>query len=335
MGWRTSETTVSAPILIVGQGLAGTVLGLGLERAGLGFVIADAGHEYAASRAAAGIINPITGRRLVKTPRIEELFPLARTTYQEIEIRLGIPLWRELRVRRLFRDARERRIFAEKQASGDLAPFAGEADDTGFWITPAARVDVPALLTATRTRWLKAGILRVTTVDWAQLDPTFALVIDCTGAAARRGPFAAMDFAWSKGETLQIEAPGLVPDVILNRGHWLLPLSAGNAWVGATHEPGVDDAKPTPAARETLLAAAAALTGGPVKLRAQFAGVRLTTADKLPVAGRHPANPRLGICSALGARGALFAPWLAQQWVEHIGAGRAFMPELMRGARDF
>jgi glycine oxidase len=325
---------VSAPIFIVGQGLAGTVLGLGFERAGLDFVIADAGHEHAASHAAAGIINPITGRRLVKTPRIEELFPLARTTYREIETQLGVPLWRELKVRRLFRDARERRIFAEKQARGDLAPFAGEADDAGFWIAPAARVDVPALLTATRARWLKAGILRETTVDWAQLDSMFSLVIDCTGAAARRGPFGEMDFAWSKGETLHIEAPGLEPDVILNRGHWLLPLSAGTAWVGATHEAGVDDARPTSAACETLLASAVALTGGPVKLRAQFAGVRLTTADKLPVAGRHPANPQLGICSALGARGALFAPWLAQQWVEHIGAGSAFLPELMRSARD-
>jgi len=328
MGWLTSEAPVSVPILIVGQGLAGTVLGLEFERAGLGFVIADAGHEHAASTAAAGIINPITGRRLVKTPRIEELFPLARSIYREIEIQLGVPLWRELRVRRLFRDARERRIFAEKEASGDLVPFAGEADEAGFWIAPAARVDVPALLTAARARWLKAGILREMKVDWSRLDPTFGLAIDCTGAASRRGPFAALNFAWSKGETLQIEAPGLDPDVILNRGHWLLPLAAGTAWVGATHEPGVDDAKPTVAARDSLLAAAAGLTDGPVKLRAQFAGVRLTTADKLPVAGRHPANPRLGISSALGARGAHFAPRLARQWVQHSVTGKAFAPEV-------
>ena len=328
MGWPTSKVPVSASILIVGQGLAGTVLGLGFERAGLRFVIADAGHEHAASSAAAGIINPIMGRRLVKTPRIEELFPLARSIYREIEGQLGVPLWRELRVRRLLRDTRERRIFADKQASGDLAPYVGEANEAGFWIAPAARVDVSALLTAARARWLKAGILREITVDWAQLDPAFELVIDCTGAAARHGPFAAMNFVWSKGETLQVEALGLDPDVILNRGHWLLPLRAGTAWVGATHEPGVDDVKLTAVGRESLLAAAVTLTGGAVSWRAHFAGVRLTTADKLPVAGRYPANPRLGICSALGARGALFAPWLARQWVQHIVTGKVFAPEV-------
>jgi glycine/D-amino acid oxidase-like deaminating enzyme len=245
-----------------------------------------------------------------------------------LEVRLGVPLWRELRVRRLFRDERERKIFLTKQAGGELAPFAGEADAAGFWIAPAARVDVPALLAAARARWLKAGLLREAAFDWARRDPAHELVIDCTGAAARRGPFAGLKFEWSKGETLQIAVPGLDPGVILNRGHWLLPLTVETAWVGATHEPGVDDAKPTAAACETLLAAAAALTGGPVNLHAQFAGVRLTTADKLPVAGRHPANPRLGICSALGARGALFAPWLARQWVEHLRHGRDFDPEV-------
>ena len=262
------------------------------------------------------------------------MLPLARTTYRKIELQAGVPLWRELKVRRLFRDACERRIFAEKQARGELAPFAHEADEAGFWIAPAARVDVPALLATTRVRWLRSGILRETTVDWARLDPAHELVIDCTGAAARRGPFAKMDFAWSKGETLQIAAPGLAPDVILNRGHWLLPLAGGTAWVGATHEPGVDDAEPTTAARETLLAAAEALIGGPADARAQFAGVRLTTPDKLQVAGRHPANPRLGICSALGGRGALFAPWLAQQWVEHLVGGSAFDQALVVQARS-
>ncbi|MCW5547359.1 MAG: FAD-binding oxidoreductase [Opitutaceae bacterium] len=317
---------MNTPILIVGQGLAGTVLGLALEQAGIGFRIVDAGHAGAASAAAAGIINPIAGRRLVRTPRIGELLPLARTAYRELEVRLGVPLWRELRVRRLFRDERERRIFLAKQAGGELAPFAGEADAAGFWIAPAARVDVPALLAAARARWLKAGLLREAAFDWARRDPAHELVIDCTGAAARRGPFAGLKFEWSKGETLQIALPGLDPDVIVNRGHWLLPLTAETAWVGATHEPGVDDTAPPAAARALLLDAAAGLAAAPVQPRAQFAGVRLTTRDKLPVAGRHPADPRRGICAALGGRGALFAPWLARQWVEHLRHGRDFDP---------
>ncbi len=324
---------MSADILIVGQGLAGTLLAWALERAGLRFAIADAGHAAAASRAAAGIINPITGRRLVKSWRIDELLPLARDAYRELETELGVPLWREMRVRRHFRDDRERGVFAEKTTRGELAPFASEADDHGFWIAPAARVDVPALLAAARQRWLAAGKLREEKMDWSQLgsDGKYELVIDCTGAALRHGPFAGGKFAISKGETLQVGVAGLVPDVILNDGHWLLPIDAETGWVGATHEPGVESVESTATARETLLAAAAALAGRRVTPRDQLAGLRLAAPDKHPVAGRHPTNPRLGVCGALGAKGVLYAPWLAQQWAAHLTDGAAFDPTVAVG----
>ncbi len=315
-----------ADILIVGQGLAGTVLAWKLEQAGLAFAVIDAGHEQAASRAAAGIINPITGRRLVKSWRVDELLPLARDTYREMEQALGVSLWREMRVRRLFRDDRERRIFAEKHARGELAPFAGAADDAGFWISPAARVDVPALLTAARQRWLKQGVLREARMDWTRMGREHALIIDGTGAALRHGLFADVKFAVSKGETMQVGVSGLTPDVILNDGRWLLPTGGDTAWVGATHEPGVENSTPTTEARAALLSSAQTLAGREVAVQRQLAGLRLSAPDKHPVAGRHPENSRLGICGALGAKGALYAPWLAQQWVAHLKTAAEFDP---------
>src|SRR4051812_11744212 len=118
---------MDAEILILGQGLAGTLLAWELERARIPFVIVDPGHATAATSAAAGIINPITGQRLVKSARIESLLPLARATYREIETTFGVPLWREMRVRRIFADDRERAVFAAKQRSGELAPFVESA----------------------------------------------------------------------------------------------------------------------------------------------------------------------------------------------------------------
>ncbi len=74
-------------VLIIGQGICGTFLSLELERAGLSYLIIDkaktpnpgkrpgvvtqAGSTLSASRAAAGLINPFTGRRLVTTWMIE------------------------------------------------------------------------------------------------------------------------------------------------------------------------------------------------------------------------------------------------------------------------
>src|SRR5215210_7395405 len=96
-----------ADILIVGQGIAGTLLAWELERAGLAIDVADQGHAGAASSAGAGIINPVTGRRLVKSWQIDALLPLARAAYEALESSVGIRCWHPRTVRRLFADERE------------------------------------------------------------------------------------------------------------------------------------------------------------------------------------------------------------------------------------
>src|SRR5688500_10812036 len=110
-----------ADILIIGQGLAGTMLAWEFERAGSPFGIADGGRANATTAAGGGIINPITGQRLVKSWRFETLMPAARTAYTELERALGVPLWREMRVHRFFAHQREREMWKDKSATGDFA----------------------------------------------------------------------------------------------------------------------------------------------------------------------------------------------------------------------
>lgn len=315
-------------ILILGQGLAGTLLGWELERAGIAFAIADQGHASAATMAAAGIINPITGRRLVKSWRVDEWLAPVRARYADISADLGASLWRDMRVRRLFGDERERRIFAQKRAAHELAPFAGADDEAGFWINGAARVDLQALLEASRLRWQQCGGLRATVVNSESAIAEFACVIDCTGAAgARSDRFSFVPWEYSKGEMLEIAAPDLAPDVIVNRGHWVCPSTSGRAWVGATHEPGAIDAVASTAARGALEASARQLLGREFRVIGQRAGVRVNLPDKRPAVGWHPTIPRLGLLNGLGAKGALWTPMLAAQWREHLVHGTPFESE--------
>jgi glycine oxidase len=320
-----------ADILIVGQGLAGTWLAWEMERAGISFEVVDAGHGKAASSLAAGIINPITGRRLVKSWRIETLLPAAGVAYREIGKALGRPIWRSIRVRRLFADEREKRVATDKYERGELAPYVVAApDETGLWIEGAARVDVSALLSASRARWRAAGKLREEALgDPATEADKHDLVVDCRGVAgAREGNFDFGPWEFSKGQILEVTVAGLDPDVVLNRGRWVLPLARGKAWVGATHEPQFSDLLPSAPGRAQLEAGAAALLRGSFSVTDHFAGVRVNLPDKRPAAGRHPANSRIGIVNGLGAKGALWAPMLARQWVNHLTEGVPFDPEI-------
>lgn len=314
-----------ADILILGQGLAGTLLAWELERAGRPFTIVDSGHDGAASCAAAGIINPITGRRLVKSWRVEELLPFARSVYRELGAELGVPLWRDLRLRRIYADERERRVGAAKLAAGELAPFAGAADDEGCWFDGAARVDLGALLAASRERWQAQGRLLEGTADPLAGPGKHEWVIDCTGLAATgRDTFDFVPWEVSKGELLEIAVEGLADGVILNDGKWVLPVAEGAAWIGATHEPGIQDRQPTVAARAALEAAATRLLRRNFRVTRQRVGVRVNTPDHRPVAGVHPRRPRLGLCNGLGAKGALYAPLLAREWSRHLAHRTGF-----------
>src|SRR3954454_6220521 len=71
--------------LIVGQGLCGTFLSYYLSKAGKKVIVIDESNAFTASKVASGIINPVTGRRIVRTWRIEELLPFALKTYKELE----------------------------------------------------------------------------------------------------------------------------------------------------------------------------------------------------------------------------------------------------------
>jgi glycine/D-amino acid oxidase-like deaminating enzyme len=70
--------------LLIGQGICGTFLSLALQKAGYSFLVIDDNRPDAASKVAAGIINPVTGRRIVKTWMIDEVMPFAWQQYTEL-----------------------------------------------------------------------------------------------------------------------------------------------------------------------------------------------------------------------------------------------------------
>jgi glycine oxidase len=312
-------------ILILGQGLAGTLFAWELERAGISFEIIDHGHDTAASAAAAGIINPITGRRLVKNWKFETLLPIARETYRGMEDVLGIPLWHDMRIRRIFADEPECAIGADPRKRADLAEFIESVDDDGWWLRSAARVDVAALLAHAKKRWAAAGKLRSETVEFHCAATHHSLVIDCRGfMGTKASMFGFVPWEFSKGELLELAIDGLDSDVILNRRMCVVPHGSGGALAGATHEPGVVDAGQSPQARILIETATRGILGNgrPFLVTGHRSGIRVVLPDKRPVAGRHPEWSQLGVINGLGGKGALWAPALARQWVKHLqGAG--------------
>ena len=67
--------------IIVGQGLCGSFLSWNLMKAGKKVLVIDESKPNSSSKVASGVINPITGRRLVRTWDIETLLPYSLQAY--------------------------------------------------------------------------------------------------------------------------------------------------------------------------------------------------------------------------------------------------------------
>src|SRR5258708_38785325 len=94
-------------ILIIGQGIAGTLLANELLQKGVQVHLAEAGETETSSQVAAGVINPVTGKRFVKSWRFDAFYSLAKQTYQALERSLGIAVWEEHPIMRLLASPEE------------------------------------------------------------------------------------------------------------------------------------------------------------------------------------------------------------------------------------
>lgn len=343
---------ITADYLIVGHGLAGATLARALRRRGQRVVVLDTPQPDSATRVAAGLINPVAGKRFALAWRIDDFLPAARQLYHELTAETGQELFFERPILKLFSSVREQNDVLARSAGqpwGDYVadpaqplpalpglaqPFGGLELRHGGW------VDTTALLEVLAADAQKHGELRPETFKPELLVPTSTgasygpelrvrRVVFCEGAAVVHNPW----FGWlpvtpNQGEVLDVEAPALPAGYVLNRGAYVVPLGGGRVRVGATYRWPPFGPEPTAEARTELSQRLHDLTITPFRVLAQRVGVRPTVRDRKPLLGTHPAHPSLAVFNGLGSKGVLLAPLLAEQLAAHLETGAELWPEV-------
>ncbi len=336
--------------LVVGHGLAGATLAGDLRLRGHRVLVYDAGRPDSASRVAAGLVNPVAGRRFALAWRAAELIPYAADYYRALEARLGQSFFTAAPIFKVFGSAQEQADTVARSGARPWGDFVGDilthdpglpgvrAPHGGAWLRHGGYLAVAELLGALATEGLAAGWLRCETFDWEKLvsAPTGASsefiyngtvraqrVVCCEGAEAINNPY----FSWlpltpNQGEVIDVECAGLDARQVLNRSAYVVPLGAGCFRVGATYRWPPFAEGPTADGRTELTSRLAALTDAPFAVVGQRAGVRPAVRDRKPLLGPHPAVPGLSFCGGYGSKGVVLAPRLAALMADWL-AGRA------------
>jgi len=360
--------------LIIGQGIAGTMLAYFFEKKGIPFKIVDAvdyslsnskskfsqnqwTHPFhGASNVSTGIINPVTGRRFVKSWMIDTLFPFAEKTYQAIEKKLQISFYNKTNLYRTVPDQKAMNDFLLRLDDPAYQSFF--SDDTNFKPNPkciniikkgivikkAAKINVPYFLQHYRNYLIKTSTFINANLNYNRIrthnnyyEVTFSnekigqfkQLVFCEGYRVKDNPFFNfLPFTGSNGQTLIIESSQLVLNYLLKSGVFVIPIGNQKYQIGTTWDWDINEPKTTAAGYDKLLSKLNTLIKVPFTITDHQAAVRPTIKDRRPVMGRHPNYPGVFLFNAFGSKGVSLSPYFAQHFVQFLLEETPLMKEV-------
>ncbi|MEZ4892244.1 MAG: FAD-dependent oxidoreductase [Saprospiraceae bacterium] len=322
-------------ILVIGQGIAGSVLSFVLERAGADVYLAEGDLPGSASRVAAGIINPVTGKRFVKSWHFDEFYPVARRIYTEIQQTLGLQVWEPQSILRLLQTPEEQNNWSARCTQPDYESYLSEVESAGAWttllkkgfsyglISNAARVRFPELMEAYHHYLLNKERLisqQIKYVDIPQWLTKFDRIVFCEGFRASENPYFP-DLPWqiAKGEALLIRFHQNSANAIaqmVKKTSLIAPVGDGLFWAGGSYQWHYDDYNPSEGEKSYILQRLEEMLDAKFDIVDHVAGVRPTVKDRRPFLGESRVLSNVFIFNGLGTKGALLAPY----WAEHLAA---------------
>jgi glycine oxidase len=355
----------------VGQGLAGSLLAYFLLKKGHSVVVIDSDTEGGASKIAAGIINPITGKRFVKSWRIDAFLPIARTTYKALETLLQIPIWQERVMIRTLKSVEEENQWLLRSGYEDYLPYCSDtiatldsSDETAAnvalrqWgkhlkilqkypslaiVQQAAQVNVPAFIECFKQYLMSLNAFFLDNFDYQNLDIAengvsyrdfkAEKIIFCEGAKAIKNPyFNALPFNPDKGELLIVKIPHFNLTQLFKHHITIAPLGDDLYWVGATNDWHFESDNPTEVNKQIILSELREILNMPFEIVAHQAAVRPTVKDRRPFIGFHPDYPTLAIFNGFGTKGASLIPY----WANYFSAilSNAYQEEVTEKAEQ-
>lgn len=339
--------------LIVGQGLAGTLLAFSLLEKGEEVLVADDYAHASASQVAAGMWNPVTFKRLAASWLATEMLEEMNSTFLELEEKLKSSFFHSIPVSRIFNSIQDANFWDEKSDHPEVGKYLSARSNKSIQgnfdapygnseVNECGWLNVPLFREASKNFFLQHGNFINESVEesdvqfhetglrWKEME--FDKIILCTGIGVNKWKgLEDLDLIPNHGQVLDLHIEDLKLDAIANFGQFLLPFGNGKFRLGATYDWNDVPDVPTEEAREFLLAELKARLNKEIVVESHKTGYRPTTRDRRPILGFAKGNPSLGVFGGLGSKGVLLAPYFSNLFTEVLTEGVSIPKEVNTG----
>ncbi len=336
--------------LIVGQGLAGSALAFELTKKGKKIAVMSAESAPCASRVAAGLYNPITGSRLLKTWKADTLFDNLEAYYRDLERLLAVKFLHPIGIYRPFTSPDEQNDWMARTADPSFTPYidkvlsashaSGLLKDPlgGLYLKKAGFIDTNKFLDGAKKYFADRGcfieelfyenklVVKDNKVIYGRVEAE--KIVFCHGLGATEGNFFSwLPFQPLKGEILEAK-PEANFNTVFNRGCFILPMNNNTVKIGSTYNWREPDPKPTEKGKDELLSKLNGIFKPNVTIVSHIAGVRPSTKDRRPLLGKHPRYSNVFVFNGLGTKGVTLAPHFASEMANYLTLQRPLSPEV-------
>lgn len=335
--------------IIIGQGISGTWLSYYLLKENKSIIVIDKKNLQSASNVASGLINPVTGRRVVTTWMADELLPFVWSAYNTLGEQLNIRAINQKNIlvfpfapdlQQAFDDRMQQQnsYIQTPSVKKEILYQQFNFPFNVYEINPCYVIQMRGLLQAFRDYLLQQDILLDELFDEEQLivgegfveykNIRAQKIIYADGIQPGHNKYwKNLPFVQNKGQALVVEVEGLDISYTYKFGHiTLIPLAKNSWWAGSSNELNFKTIEPTDDFHKRTVASLQSILKKEFTVKEHWSSLRPATVERRPFVGFHPVFKPMGILNGMGSKGCSLAPWFAKELAKNIVHGRKIDP---------
>jgi glycine oxidase len=332
--------------IIVGQGIAGSILSLELLKKSKKILIINDEKYSASSRVAAGIWNPIVFKRLTKSWLADDVIPVLENFYEETELLLNKKFIKYIPIAKVFSEEQEKKLWLNK-ANNELKFYLNDTihelshplNLNYSTVKKTGNLDTKLFLSELSNYFKNHNCLLNEKFNFNDLalnsnkisykEYSAEKIIFCEGYKIINNPF----FNWipmkpAKGDVITIHCESLNINMIINKGVFVLPLGKNLFKIGATYNWKDLHDEPDENAKYELIEKFKKIIPFEFEILNHESGVRPAVIDRRPVIGFHPENKNLSVFNGFGTKAVMLSPFFAKQFCKVLISNQAIHPEI-------